>query len=217
MASGRPRYAGRSPAVNVAAPEPVAQGARRARGVAQKRRADAGGASAAVVLQSGAMSAREPVHRRHFIARVTPGEVYAIVTDFAGYPRLFPEIKQTRVVSTTGNVVRVEFRAQVVLAVRYVLDLVCDPAATTVDWTFVEGEIVTDSVGGWRFSAEGDGTAIDYRAALEIRAPLPGFVLRKVTDGLVAASLPSMFASIEREVRGRQRPEALGLRARPET
>ena len=85
---------------------------------------------------------------------------------------------------------------------RYVLDLTCDPARSTVDWTFVEGEIVTDSTGGWRFTAEGDGTTIDYRAALDVQAPLPGFILRKVTDGLVAASLPNMFASIEREVRG---------------
>ena len=73
------------------------------------------------------------------------------MTDFAAYPRLFPEIKQTRVVSTTGNVVRVEFRSEVVIAVRYVLDLACDPAALTVDWTFVEG---------------GDRDRLDRRVAL---------------------------------------------------
>ena len=38
---------------------------------------------------------------RHFVARATPAEVYAVVTDFPAYPRLFPEIKQTRVLSTT--------------------------------------------------------------------------------------------------------------------
>src|SRR6187397_703767 len=114
------------------------------------------------------MAVREPVHRTHFVARATPAEVYAVVTDFAAYPRLFPEIKQARVLSTTGNVVRVEFRAEAVIAVRYVLDLTCDPAA------------------------------------LDVKAPLPGFILRRVTDGLVAASLPNMFASIERDVRKRQ-------------
>ena len=56
------------------------------------------------------MSAREPVQRTHLVARATPAEVYAVVTDFAAYPRLFPEFKQARVVSTTGNVVRVEFK-----------------------------------------------------------------------------------------------------------
>ena len=147
---------------------------------------------------------REPVQRRHLVPKASPAEVYAVVTDFAAYPRLFPEFKAVRVISTTGQTHRVEFRAEVVLAVRYVLDLTCDAAAQTIDWTFVEGEIVTDSVGSWRFRPEGDGTTIEYSAALDIKAPLPGFVLRKVTDGLVAASLPAMFRSIEREVRQRQ-------------
>lgn len=150
------------------------------------------------------MSGREPVQRRHLLARATPAEVYGIVTDFAAYPRLFPEIKSARVLETSGKLTRVEFRAQVVLPVRYVLDLICDPERSTIDWTFVEGEIVADSVGGWRFTQEETGTAIDYRASLEVKAPLPGFLLRKVTDGLVAASLPNMFAAIEREARRRQ-------------
>jgi ribosome-associated toxin RatA of RatAB toxin-antitoxin module len=156
------------------------------------------------------MSAREPVHKRYLLPRARPAEVYGIVTDFAAYPGLFPEIKGTSVLragapSADGkSVTRVEFRAQVVLPVRYVLDLACDATAQTVDWTFVEGEIITNSVGSWRFSAEGEATAIDYRVALDVKAPVPGFVLRKVTDGLVSASIPSMFSAIEREVRKRQ-------------
>lgn len=153
------------------------------------------------------------MQKRHLLSRATPAEVYAVVTDFVAYPRLFPEIKSTRVVQTNGAVVRVEFRVQIILPIRYVLDLVCDPERRTVDWTFVEGEIVTDSVGGWRMTPEGEGTAIDYRVALEVKAPVPGFVLRKVTDGLVAASLPNMFAAIEREVRKRQSLQTSGLPA----
>jgi len=106
-------------------------------------------------------SGREPVQKRHLLSRATPAEVYAVVTDFAAYSRLFPEIKATRVLETKGALVRVEFRAQIVLPIRYVLDLVCDPERRTVDWTFVEGEIITSSVGSWRFSAEGEATAID--------------------------------------------------------
>ena len=93
---------------------------------------------------------------------------------------------------------------EMVVAVRYVLDLVCDPEAHTVDWTYVEGEVVTASQGGWRFTAEGDGTRVDYQAALTITTPLPRFVVRRVTDALVSASLPSMFASIETEVMARR-------------
>jgi ribosome-associated toxin RatA of RatAB toxin-antitoxin module len=150
------------------------------------------------------MNPREPVQRSHLISRATPGEVYRVVVDFSAYGRLFPEIKAARLLSVEGLVQRVEFRAQMVLPVRYVLDLSCDPAVPSVDWRFVEGEVVTDSTGSWRFVAEAGGTRVDYRAALDVKAPLPGIVLRKITDGLVGASLPKMFASLEAEVRRRQ-------------
>jgi ribosome-associated toxin RatA of RatAB toxin-antitoxin module len=147
--------------------------------------------------------ASEPVRRTHFVP-ASPAEVYAVVVDFAAYPRLFAELKATRVLAAEGKRQRVEFSAQVVIPARYVLDLICDPEALTVDWTYVEGEVVTGSVGSWRFSPEGQGTRVEYRAALDIQAPLPGFILRKVTDALVSASLPAMFASITREVAARK-------------
>jgi ribosome-associated toxin RatA of RatAB toxin-antitoxin module len=152
------------------------------------------------------MDSREPVRRRHHVPRATPRQVYDVVVDFAAYPRLFPEIKETRVLSTNGPVVRVEFRAQIVLPIRYVLDLTCsapEGAPPTVSWTYVEGEIVTSSTGGWRFTPAGDGTDVEYNVSLDVKAPLPGFMLRKVTDGLVSASIPAMFTSLEREVRRR--------------
>jgi ribosome-associated toxin RatA of RatAB toxin-antitoxin module len=134
---------------------------------------------------------------------IAPAAVYAVVVDFAAYPRLFPEIKAARVLSTEGKRVRTEFRGNIVLPFRYVLDLDCDPDALTVDWSYVEGEVVKNSEGGWRFSPVGDGTRVEYRVVMEISAPLPGFLLRKITDGLVALSLPAMFASVEREAKAR--------------
>lgn len=145
-----------------------------------------------------------PVRRSHVISDATPAEVYAVVSDFSAYPRLFPEFTAARVLEQDEKRVRVEFRLQLVLPVRYVLDLVCDAGAGTIDWTYVEGEIVTGSAGAWRFTAEGQGTRLDYQVALSIKAPLPGFMIRKVTDALVSASLPAMFAAIEKEVRSRR-------------
>jgi ribosome-associated toxin RatA of RatAB toxin-antitoxin module len=150
------------------------------------------------------MDRRAPVERSHIVHGAAPREAYDVVVDFDEYPRLFPEFKAARVLERRPPVVRVEFRAQVVLAVRYVLDLRCDPEGLSVDWTYVEGEIVADSEGAWRFSPDPVGTRIDYRAWLLVKAPLPGFIVRKATDALVAASIPGMFASIDREVRRRR-------------
>ena len=132
---------------------------------------------------------------------VSPAAAYAVVVDFAVYPRLFPELKSARVLSTAGQRVRAEFRGNIVLPFRYVLDLDCDPDALTVEWRYVEGEVVKNSEGGWRFSPEGGGARVEYRVAMEISAPVPGFLLRKITDGLLTLSLPAMFASVEREAK----------------
>jgi ribosome-associated toxin RatA of RatAB toxin-antitoxin module len=131
--------------------------------------------------------------------------VYAVVVDFPAYPRLFPEIKSARVLSSDGRHVRAEFRGNIILPFRYILDLDCNPGSLTVDWRYVEGEVVKSSEGGWRFSPEGNGTRVDYHVAMEIAAPVPSSLLRKITDGLVALSLPAMFASIEREAMERTR------------
>lgn len=152
------------------------------------------------------MDARAPVERTHVVRGAGPRQVYDVVVDFEAYPRLFKEFKSVRVLDRRPDVVRVEFRAEVVLSVRYVLDLRCDADALTVDWSYVEGEIVVDSIGGWRFSAVPEGAKVEYRASLLVKAPLPGFIVRKATDALVAASLPSMFAAIDREVERRRRP-----------
>jgi ribosome-associated toxin RatA of RatAB toxin-antitoxin module len=152
------------------------------------------------------VSALEPVRRSQLVKAASPADVYAVVVDFEAYPRLFPELTAVKILARDGRRTRVEFRAKIVLPVRYVLDLVCDEESHTVDWTYVEGEVVTSSVGGWRFVPEGEGTRVDYSVALEVKAPLPGFVLRKVTDGLVSLSLPAMFAALEREVAARRVP-----------
>jgi len=68
--------------------------------------------------------------------------------------------------------VRAEFRGNLVLPFRYVLDLDCDAQAGTVTWTYVEGEMVKDSTGGWRFVADAGGTRVDYEVSLRIDAPV---------------------------------------------
>ncbi len=140
-----------------------------------------------------------PVRHSAVLAGVSPAQVYAVVVDFTAYPRLFPEIKEARVLKVDGLVSRVEFRGNIVLPFRYVLDLTCEPEAGRVSWRYVEGEVVKDSLGGWRFAAEADGTRVEYEVSLRVEAPVPGFLLRKITDGLVALSLPAMFQSVRRE------------------
>lgn len=151
------------------------------------------------------MDAPEPVSRREYFKDLSPREIYDVLVDFPTYPQLFKEMKTVTVKEDAPPRKRVEFRAEVVLSIRYVLDLVCDPVTFAIDWTFVEGEIVRDSRGSWRLTGEGGGTWVDYKVALSLDAPLPRFLVKKATDALVSLSLPAMFSAIEREARARKR------------
>jgi ribosome-associated toxin RatA of RatAB toxin-antitoxin module len=148
--------------------------------------------------------ALDTIVREHVIHGIPPAQVYAVVTDYASYPRIIPEFTGAKVLREDGNLVRVEFRARVVVEVRYVLDVVHDRERFTTSWTFVEGEVVSDSVGGWSLRAEGDGTHVTYRAGMAIKAPLPKFVINKVSNALMGTSIPNMFRAVEREAQARK-------------
>lgn len=156
------------------------------------------------------MTDLSPVRRTHTIRSARPDAVFEVVADFPAYARLFKDISESRVLQTDGNQVRAEFCMALVLPIRYVLDLVCDRANLTIDWTLVKGDVMTTNQGGWAFHAAGDDTVVDYHITLSLKAPVPGFILRKVTDGLINLSLPAMFKSIEDEVRTRARAQAQG-------
>jgi ribosome-associated toxin RatA of RatAB toxin-antitoxin module len=146
--------------------------------------------------------ALETIAREHVIRGVPPRAVYDIVTDYACYPRIFPEFTGVRVVSEDGARKQVEFRARVVIEVRYTIDIVHDPEKLSTSWTFVTGEVVSDSAGGWDFAGEKD-TLIRYHAGVAIRAPLPKLIINKVSNALMGTSIPNMFRALEREARAR--------------
>ena len=146
----------------------------------------------------------ETIEREQLVRGLSPKQLYDVVTDYPCYPRIFPEFTGCRVVSENGATKRVEFRARIAMVeVRYVLDIVHDENAFKTEWTFVEGEVVSDSKGGWHFVAESDGAKILYHAGIAIRAPLPKFVINKVSNALMGTSIPNMFRALEREAQAR--------------
>lgn len=144
-----------------------------------------------------------PVRRSETFLDLAPRAVYDVVTDFESYPRFFKEIRTVNVLDRNGDTTRAEFHVPMLLPVRYVLDMVCDPVALGVRWSFVDGDIVTGNRGAWSFTADGAGTRVDYEVSLTVKAPVPGFMLRKITDTLVSASVPGMFRALESEARRR--------------
>ena len=148
--------------------------------------------------------ALETVEREYLIRGIPPRSVYDVVTDYACYPRVFPEITGARVLVDEGERKQVEFRARVLVGARYVLDIRHDPEHLATRWTFVEGEVVEDSEGGWQIEARGEDTVVRYRAGVMIKAPLPRVVVNQVSNALMGPGVASMFRALEREALARR-------------
>lgn len=139
------------------------------------------------------------VTRSAVIHGVSPKELYDVVTDYPSYPTFFKDFTRCVIHEKQGNVWIVEFFAKVVKEVSYTLRIVHDPEQLTTRWTFIRGRLVSDSKGGWAFSEVEGGARVDYEAEIEVNAPLPGFLKKKIQDAILNRSIATMFAQLEAE------------------
>ena len=145
------------------------------------------------------------VERSEVIRGLEPRALYDVVTDYEAYPGFFRDFTRVRILEKQGPVWTVEFTARVVKEVSYTLAIVHDEEALRTEWTFVEGKLVTDSRGGWKLTAVEGGTRVDYHADLEVNAPLPGFIKKKIQNAILNQSIATMFKALEAEARRRAR------------
>jgi len=144
------------------------------------------------------------VTREAEIEGLTPKELYDVVTDYESYPRFFTDFTGVTVHEKQDAVWTVEFRAKVVKEISYTLRIEHDHEGLKTRWTFLRGKLVSDSRGGWTFSEVPAGARIDYEASIEVNAPLPGFVKKKIQDAILNRSIATMFDQLEREARRRR-------------
>jgi ribosome-associated toxin RatA of RatAB toxin-antitoxin module len=144
------------------------------------------------------------VNRSTTVSGVTPQELYDAVTDYETYPSFFKDFTRVIVHAKDGNDWTVEFVAKVVKEVSYTLKIAHDPEALTTRWSFIRGTLVSDSKGGWSFSEAPGGAKIDYEAEIEVNAPLPGFVKKKIQNAILNNSIGPMFTQLEAEARRRR-------------
>lgn len=125
-----------------------------------------------------------------------PRAVWDVVTDYASYPRFFPEFKTAEIVDREGTAVIVDFTADYGKTMSYTLRIEHDEPKLTTKWTYVGGDL-KDSKGGWRFEDAGGGkTKVYYDVDAQVGFLVPKFVLDKLTK----ASIPKMFENLRAEV-----------------
>lgn len=120
--------------------------------------------------------------------------VYDTVADFEAYPEWLDEFKEAEILETfdDGWAKTVRFRLgaagislPMVLAYTY--------TDTRVDWSLVEGDMLTRNDGAYVLADNGDGTTdVTYELAVDSNIPLPGMVRRRVAKKIIVDSLKAI-------------------------
>lgn len=88
-----------------------------------------------------------------FDVDVAPDVLLATLWSVAHFPRLFPDVKESRVLRDEGDELDVEYRIDAVLKeVRYVLRRTLDRATRTIAWRELSGDLRRVR-GSWRVEA----------------------------------------------------------------
>jgi len=118
-----------------------------------------------------------------FDVAVPPDELLAILWDVGNFGRLYPDIKEARVVGGEGDALDVAYRVNAVLKeVSYVLRRTRDPAARVIAWRELSGDLRRVR-GEWRIApSPGDPSRsrVTYRAFVDVGRFVPTAMVRDI-------------------------------------
>jgi ribosome-associated toxin RatA of RatAB toxin-antitoxin module len=131
--------------------------------------------------------------------------LYEIVTDYERYPQWLPEFKKATILKKEGNTVDVEFVFAVpVRKIRYRIHVVHNPEKLETNWTYLGGEVLEDTQGGWRFEPLGENrTKIHYKAGVSIQIPVSKGLVSRIANLITGTTIPRMFDNLEKEAKKR--------------
>jgi uncharacterized membrane protein len=125
---------------------------------------------------------------------------YDVAVDFESYPEWVRDVKEAKILETDeeGRGKRVEFRAAALgKSIRYVLEYDFSDAPHSFSWKFVEGEMLRQLDGTYRFEPDGDSTRVHYDLAVELAVPLPGLLKRRAAGLIMGSALKELKKQVE--------------------
>lgn len=140
---------------------------------------------------------------KEFAMQVSAEKLADTVLDFENYPDFVDEVVAARTVSRAGEKLAVEFDLNVIKRFRYVLAFDVDPPGKgprRIGWRLLESDLFKENRGEWLIESAGkDEAKVRYTVEVAAKVPLPGWVLRKLTE----TNLPKMMENFEAAARER--------------
>ena len=130
----------------------------------------------------------------------TAQRCWGIALDFEKYPTWVRDIKRAVVLArdSEGRASSVEFRAAALgKSITYVLAYDFADAPHSFSWRLDHGDLLRRLDGSYRFEPEGEATRVHYDLVAELRAPLPGMIVRRATGIIMGSALRDLKAHVE--------------------
>jgi uncharacterized membrane protein len=128
--------------------------------------------------------------------------VWAVLTDYPGHPRYYPNLVSAEVLETSGQRVLLRYTVRIgLLTFSFHMNKVPDPAARRIEWQLAQDRsngLLRENSGYWLVEARPGGSLVTY--AIAVRSYVPGFL----TAGSEQRSLVDTITGLRRVVAGQR-------------
>jgi len=126
-------------------------------------------------------------------------KLYETIVKYEDYPEFVSGCSEAHVESRAPGKARVKYLVNLMKEVSYTLDLSEDREKGVVEWHLVNSDFMSKNSGRWELRKLGPGkTEAKYSLELDLKFPVPGFVMNKLVKG----SLPAMLRNFEKRAQG---------------
>src|SRR3954447_20924128 len=132
-----------------------------------------------------------------------PGDVLDVIADFERYPEWATEVTTVKVLTEEGDgwADQVEFTLDAgAIKDTYVLDYewdVVEDGTGVVSWSLVSAQVLKAMDGSYSLAAQGEGTKVTYRLAVDVKIPMIGLLKRKAEKVIVDTALNELKKRVE--------------------
>jgi hypothetical protein len=126
-----------------------------------------------------------------------------VILDFAKYPDIFDEIRQSSVLLEGPPVWEVAFELWMIRSLKYSLSLeqVHNDTVFELRWSLIEGFFHSNS-GSWRLEETPEGTDISYQINVVLDTHLPASIVRSLTGNRLPKLVNCVVAAAEARAAG---------------
>lgn len=126
----------------------------------------------------------------------TAEEFFKLISDYEKYPEYLTEVKDVKILKTSGNTKEMEYSVSMIKSFKYKLK-VEEKVPTEIKFQFLGGDVFKTMKGSWVIKPKGEKCEVDY----SVEATFGMLIPDSVAKPLVSANLPMMIENVKKRIK----------------